>query len=103
MAKDYQFTDITASGPGMVVAAFDNQVAYCSASGAPISHGASRQHRPLMASCVPATRALPQRWATQPPPAQPITPAPSTQNAAHDNVAPSRRVAKTSGTSTHMV
>lgn len=37
MAKDYQFTDISASGPGMVAAAFDNQVAYCTASGAHIT------------------------------------------------------------------
>lgn len=29
MADEYQFIDINASGPGMVVAAFDNQVAYC--------------------------------------------------------------------------
>ena len=34
MAKDYQFIDIQASGPGIIVAAFDNQVAYCTASGA---------------------------------------------------------------------
>ena len=37
MAKDYQFIDIDASGPGIVVAAFDNQVAYCSASGATVT------------------------------------------------------------------
>ncbi len=37
MSKDYQFTDITVSGPGMVAAAFDNQEAYCRASGAPIT------------------------------------------------------------------
>ena len=34
MAKDYQFIDIQASGPGVVTAAFDNQVAYCTTSGA---------------------------------------------------------------------
>ena len=34
MAKDYQFIDIQARGPGVVVAAFDNQVAYCTTSGA---------------------------------------------------------------------
>ncbi len=37
MAKDYQFIDIDASGPGIVVAAFDNQVAYCTASGAKVT------------------------------------------------------------------
>ncbi len=37
MAKDYQFIDIDASGPGIVAAAFDNQVAYCTASGAKVT------------------------------------------------------------------
>ena len=37
MAKDYQFIDIDASGPGIMVAAFDNQVAYCTASGATVT------------------------------------------------------------------
>ena len=37
MTKDYQFTDIQASGPGIIVAAFDNQVAYCTASGANVT------------------------------------------------------------------
>ncbi len=37
MSKDYQFIDIGASGPGIVVAAFDNQVAYCTASGATVT------------------------------------------------------------------
>lgn len=37
MATDYQFTDINASGPGMVAAAFANQEAYCTASGATIT------------------------------------------------------------------
>lgn len=37
MARDYQFIDITASGPGVVAAAFDNQVAYCTASGAQVT------------------------------------------------------------------
>ncbi len=37
MAKDYQFIDIGASGPGIMVAAFDNQVAYCTASGATVT------------------------------------------------------------------
>lgn len=34
MAEKYQFIDIAATGPGIVAAAFDNQVSYCSASGA---------------------------------------------------------------------
>ncbi|MFM5949042.1 MAG: DUF2332 domain-containing protein [Novosphingobium sp.] len=34
MAEKYQFIDINASGEGIVAAAFDNQVAYCTASGA---------------------------------------------------------------------
>ncbi len=34
MAEKYQFIDINACGPGIVAAAFDNQVAYCTASGA---------------------------------------------------------------------
>ncbi len=37
MAKDYQFIDINATGPGIVIAAFDNQVAYCTASGASVT------------------------------------------------------------------
>ncbi len=37
MAKDYQFIDIQARGPGVVTAAFDNQVAYCTAAGATIT------------------------------------------------------------------
>jgi hypothetical protein len=37
MAEKYQFIDINASGPGIVTAAFDNQVAYCTASGATIT------------------------------------------------------------------
>ena len=37
MAKDYQFIDIQARGPGVVVAAFDNQVAYCTAAGATVT------------------------------------------------------------------
>jgi hypothetical protein len=37
MAEKYQFIDINASGPGIVVAAFDNQVAYCTASGASVT------------------------------------------------------------------
>ncbi len=35
MADQYQFIDMTASGPGIVTAAFSNQVAYCTASDAP--------------------------------------------------------------------
>lgn len=37
MAEKYQFIDIAAQGPGIVAAAFDNQVAYCSASGAHVT------------------------------------------------------------------
>ncbi|HEX4848885.1 MAG TPA: DUF2332 domain-containing protein [Novosphingobium sp.] len=34
MAESYEFIDINARGDGIVAAAFDNQVAYCTASGA---------------------------------------------------------------------
>lgn len=37
MVQGYQFTDIAAKGEGMVVAAFDNQVAYCTQAGAEIT------------------------------------------------------------------
>ncbi len=37
MAEAYQFIDINASGAGIVAAAFDNQVAYCQASGAVVT------------------------------------------------------------------
>lgn len=37
MAQDYKFIDIGASGPGIVTAAFDNQVAYCTAANAPVT------------------------------------------------------------------
>ena len=37
MAEKLQFIDINASGAGMVAAAFDNQVAYCTASGASVT------------------------------------------------------------------
>ena len=37
MAEDYKFIDIAASGPGIVTAAFDNQVAYCTAANAPVT------------------------------------------------------------------
>lgn len=37
MAEDYKFIDIGASGPGTVTAAFDNQVAYCTAANAPVT------------------------------------------------------------------
>ena len=37
MAKDYQFIDINAKGAEIVVKAFDNQVAYCRASGATVT------------------------------------------------------------------
>lgn len=68
-----------------------------------MNRGAATQHAPLTANWLPATRALPQRCATQPPPAQPITPAPSTKKAAQERLTPCSRVASTSGTITHMV
>ena len=37
MAEKYQFIDINASGPGIMTAAFDNQVFYCEASGATVT------------------------------------------------------------------
>ncbi|MFM5916371.1 MAG: DUF2332 domain-containing protein [Novosphingobium sp.] len=37
MAEPYKFIDINASGPGIVTAAFANQVAYCEASGATVT------------------------------------------------------------------
>ena len=37
MTEPYKFIDIQATGPGIVVAAFDNQVAYCTASGATVT------------------------------------------------------------------
>jgi len=37
MAEKYQFLDVYSQGPGIVAAAFDNQVTYCTASGAPIT------------------------------------------------------------------
>jgi len=37
VAEEYQFIDINASGPGIVAASFDNQVAYCTASGATVT------------------------------------------------------------------
>lgn len=37
MADGYKFIDINAQGDGIVAAAFDNQVAYCTASGADIT------------------------------------------------------------------
>ncbi|MFM2302396.1 MAG: hypothetical protein RLZZ84_2132 [Pseudomonadota bacterium] len=36
-AGQYQFTDINATGPGMVTAAFANQVAYCTSANAPVT------------------------------------------------------------------
>ncbi|OPF65134.1 hypothetical protein BC358_00790 [Hydrogenophaga sp. H7] len=56
-----------------------------------------------MASCTPATRALPKRGASQPPPTQPSTPAPSMAKAVHDSAVPCSRVARISGISTHSV
>ena len=37
MVQGYEFIDINAKGEGIVVAAFDNQVAYCRASGATVT------------------------------------------------------------------
>ena len=37
MAETYQFIDINAKGEGIVVAAFDNQVAYCTQAGATVT------------------------------------------------------------------
>jgi len=37
MAQEFQFTEIGAIGPGIVTAAFDNQVAYCTAANAPVT------------------------------------------------------------------
>ena len=37
MAQQYQFIDINASGPGIMQAVFENQVAYCTASGATVT------------------------------------------------------------------
>ena len=37
MVQGYQFIDINAKGDGIVVAAFDNQVAYCNQAGAPVT------------------------------------------------------------------
>ncbi len=37
MAQRYEFIDINATGAGIVVQAFDNQVAYCTASGATVT------------------------------------------------------------------
>lgn len=50
MAETYQFTDINASGDGMVEAAFDNQVAYCSASDARITARVVAAVRDLLAA-----------------------------------------------------
>jgi hypothetical protein len=37
MVQGYQFIDIGAKGEGIVVAAFDNQVAYCTQAGATVT------------------------------------------------------------------
>lgn len=50
MAETYQFTDINASGDGMVEAAFDNQIAYCSASDAGITARVVAAVRDLLAA-----------------------------------------------------
>ena len=50
MADAYQFIDIQASGPGIVAAAFDNQVAYCTASGAHVTARIVTALRDLLAA-----------------------------------------------------
>ena len=50
MTDAYQFIDIGASGPGIVVAAFDNQVAYCTASGANVTARVVAALRDLLAA-----------------------------------------------------
>lgn len=49
MAKDNPAGEIGATGPGAVVAAFDNQVAYCTASGAPVTARVCAALRDLIA------------------------------------------------------
>jgi hypothetical protein len=49
MVRGYQFTDIAAKGEGMVVAAFDNQVAYCRQAGAEITARVVAALRDLLA------------------------------------------------------
>ena len=53
MAEPYKFIDVYASGPGIVAAAFDNQVAYCSAAEAPITARVCAALRDLVESDEP--------------------------------------------------
>lgn len=53
MAEDYQFIDINAKGEGIVVAAFDNQVAYCSQAGATVTARVVAAMRDLLARGEP--------------------------------------------------
>lgn len=55
MARDYQFIDIAAKGDGIVAAAFDNQVAYCTASGAAITARICAALRDLIEAGEPGT------------------------------------------------
>ena len=83
------------------VAPHNSSQAKNSGSGAASISGAARQHRALVASCDCATRALPKRRASRPPPTQPTMPAPIAQNDAALTATPeSRRVATIVGTST---
>ena len=55
MAEKYEFIDINAAGPGIVAKAFDNQVAYCTASGATITARIVAALRDLVESDRPGT------------------------------------------------
>lgn len=53
MAEGYQFIDINARGEGIVVAAFDNQVAYCTLAGATVTARVVAALRDLLAADEP--------------------------------------------------
>lgn len=53
MAERYQFIDINARGEGIVVAAFDNQVAYCTQAGATVTARVVAALRDLLAADEP--------------------------------------------------
>lgn len=53
MTEKYQFIDIDAKGDGIVAAAFDNQVAYCTAAKAPITARVCAALRDLVLSGAP--------------------------------------------------
>jgi len=53
MTEPYKFIDINASGPGIVAAAFDNQVAYCTSSGAAVTARVVAALRDLIESDEP--------------------------------------------------